>query len=157
HDFEPNEVTATAQFLSAGGSVLFLLDPTSLPHIEELLSHYDISAGGEIMPRGSARLYLRDRQTVPVVDIALSSLEPERFTAVFYGARRIDYAPREKDHHGGMFLGYRSSTQGLIPVGIAVETAGEQTGRLMVVGDADFLEGALFRREGNRIAFAHML
>ncbi|MBI3801232.1 MAG: hypothetical protein HY268_30205 [Deltaproteobacteria bacterium] len=27
----------------------------------------------------------------------------------------------------------------------------------MVVGDADFLEGALFRREGNRLAFAHML
>jgi ABC-2 type transport system permease protein len=157
HDFEPGDVTATSRFLTAGGSALLLLDPAPLPRIEELLSRYDISAGGEIIPRGSARLYLRDRQTIPVVDVALSAREPERFTAVFYGARRIDYAPREKDRHSGVFLGYRSSTQGLIPVGTAVEIAGEQAGRLMVIGDADFLEGALFRREGNRIEFARML
>ena len=157
HDFEPTEATATAQFLAAGGGALFLLDPPPLPRIEELLSRYEIFAGGEIIPRGSARLYLHDRQTVPVVEVTLSSREPERFTAVFYGARRIDYVPKGKDRRGGVFLGYRSSTQGSIPVGIAVETEGEYGGRLMVVGDADFLEGALFRREGNRIEFAHML
>ncbi|MBI3799731.1 MAG: ABC transporter permease subunit [Deltaproteobacteria bacterium] len=157
HDFGPTAVTATAHFLAAGGSALFLLDPLPLPHIEELLSGYEIFAGSEIIPRGSARLYLRDRQTVPVVEVGLSSREPERFTAVFYGARRIDYVPKRKDRRGGVFLGYRSATQGLIPVGTAVETAGEHGGRLMVVGDADFLEGALFRREGNRLAFAHML
>jgi ABC-2 type transport system permease protein len=157
HDFEPSEVTATAQFLAAGGSVLFLLDPPPLPRIEELLSRYDIFADGEVVPRGSARLYLRDRQTVPVVDVAFSSRDPERFTAVLYGARRIDYTPRDNDRRGGVFLGYRSPAQGLIPVGTAVETVGEQAGRLMVVGDADFLEGALFRREGNRNEFARML
>jgi ABC-2 type transport system permease protein len=157
HDFEPTEVTATAQFLAAGGSALFFLDPLPLPQIEELLSSYGIFAGGEIIPRGSARLYLRDRQTVPVVEVALSSREPERFTTVLYGARRIEYTPGEKDRRGGVFLGYRSPTQGLIPVGTAIETVGEPAGRLMVVGDADFLEGALFRREGNRSEFARML
>jgi hypothetical protein len=157
HDFGAAEVTATEQFLAAGGSALFFLDPLPLPRIEELLGRYYIFPGGEIVPYGSARLYLRDRQTVPVVEVALSPREPERFTAVFYGARRIDYAPPEKARRGGMFLAYRSSAQGLVPVGTAVETAGEQGGRLMVVGDADFLEGTLFRREGNRVVFTHLL
>ena len=40
-----------------------------------------------------------------------------------------------------------------------METSGEQgsLGRLMVVGDADFLEGALFQRAGNRALFTTML
>jgi hypothetical protein len=157
HDFTTIEVTATEQFLAAGGSALFLLDPLSLPHLEELLGRYRIFPGGEIVPRGSTRLYLRDRQTVPVVDMALSPHGPERFTAVLYGARRVDYAPGEKGRRGGVFLGYRSSAQELIPVGTAVDTAGEHGGRLMVVGDTDFLQGTLFRREGNRVVFVRML
>jgi hypothetical protein len=94
---------------------------------------------------------------VPVVDVGLSPRGAERFTAVLYGARRVEYAPGEKDRRGGVFLGYRSSPQGLVPVGVAVETAGESGGRLMVVGDADFLQGVLFRREGNRVLLARML
>jgi hypothetical protein len=45
----------------------------------------------------------------------------------------------------------------LIPVGAAVETPDAPTGRLMVVGDADFLSGQLFLRESNRTVFARML
>ncbi len=157
HDFADIELSAVEQFLAAGGSALFLLDPLPLPRIEAMLGRYHILPGGEIVPQGAARLYLRDRQTVPVVDVALSTREPERFTAVLYGVRRVDYVAVGNDRSGGVFLGYRSPTQGLIPVGIAVETAGEQGGRLMVVGDADFLAGALFLRNSNRMLFTHML
>ncbi len=157
HDFADAELSAVEQFLAAGGSALLLLDPLPLPRIEEMLGRYHILPGGEIVPQGAARLYLRDRQTVPVVDVALSPSEPERFTAVLYGVRRVDYVAVGNDMSGGVFLGYRSPTQGLIPVGIAVETAGEHGGRLMVVGDADFLAGALFLRDSNRTLFTHML
>jgi hypothetical protein len=157
HDFAATEVTAAEQFLAAGGRALFLLDPLPLPRLEELLGRYRISPGEEITPHGAARLHLRDRRTVPAVDVGLSPRGPERFTAVLYGARRIEYAPGGEDRSGGVFLGYRSSAQGLVPVGVAVETAGESGGRLMVVGDADFLQGVLFRREGNRVLLARML
>jgi hypothetical protein len=157
HDFADAELSAVEQFLAAGGSALLLLDPLPLPRIEAMLGRYHVLPGGEIVPQGAARLYLRDRQTVPVVDVALSPREPERFTAVLYGVRRVDYVAVGNDMSGGVFLGYRSPTQGLIPVGIAVETAGEHGGRLMVVGDADFLAGALFLRDSNRMLFTRML
>ena len=156
HDFGETEVTAVERFLSEGRGVLFLLDPVPLPRLEDLLRHHQIMPGGEIVPNGAARLYLRDRYTLPVVDVAFSTRAPERFTAVFYGARRVDFAAADGGTTGGIFLGYRAPSLGLVPVGAAVETAGER-GRLMVVGDADFLEGALFQRAGNRALLTTML
>lgn len=158
-DFGETEVAAVERFLTEGGSVLFLLDPLPLPRLEGLLHRHQIIPGGEIVPNGAARLYLRDRYTLPVVDVAFSTKAPERFTAVLYGARQIDFAAADGEATGGIFLGYRAPSLGLIPVGAAMETAGEgsKPGRLMVVGDADFLEGSLFQRAGNRALFTTML
>jgi hypothetical protein len=124
-----------------------------------LLHRYQIVPGGEIVPHSAARLYLRDRYTLPVVDVAFSTKAPERFTAVFYGARQVDFTAADGGATGGIFLGYRAPSLGLIPVGAAIETAGEgsKPGRLMVVGDADFLDGALFQRAGNHALFITML
>ena len=158
-DFSESEIATIKRFLAGGGSVLVLLDLVPLPQLESLLRDHQIVPGGEIVPRDGSRLYLRDRYTLPVVDVALSTRIPERFTAVLYGARQIDFAAADNGATGGIFLGYRAPSLGLIPVGAAVETAGEgnDLGRLMVVGDADFLEGALFQRAGNRALFTTML
>jgi ABC-2 type transport system permease protein len=156
-DFSEVEVAAVGHFLTAGGNALFLIEPRPLPRLEELLRRYHVIPGGEIEPEGTARLYLRDRWTVPVIKVSRSMRALERFTAVFYQARQINYIATRDGTSGGIFLGYRSPTQGLIPVGAAVETPGEQGGRLMVVGDADFLSGALFLRESNRLIFIDML
>jgi ABC-2 type transport system permease protein len=159
-DFSESEMATLERFLAGGGSVLFLLELLPLPRLESLLRSHQIVPGGEIVPNAASRLYLRDRYTVPVVDVAFSTRMPERFTAVLYGARQIDFAAAsDSGATGGIFLGYRAPSLGLIPVGAAVETAGEGNGlgRLMVVGDADFLEGALFRRAGNRALFTTML
>jgi hypothetical protein len=156
-DFSVAEVAAVEQFLHRGESALFLIDPLPLPQIEGLLHRYHITPDGEVVPDGAALLYLRDRQTVPAVDVLLSTREPQRFTAVLHGVRQITYTGTGEGTTGGVFLGYRSPTRGLIPVGVAVETSGEISGRLMVVGDADFLSGQLFLRESNRTLFARML
>jgi hypothetical protein len=159
HDFSESEVAVVERFLTGGRSILFLLEPLPLPRLESLLHRHQIVPGGEIVPNGAARLYLRDRYTLPVVDVAFSTRAPERFTAVLHGARQVDFAAADSEATGGIFLGYRAPSLGLIPVGAAVETAGEGSnlGRLMVVGDADFLEGVLFRRAGNRALFTTML
>jgi ABC-2 type transport system permease protein len=158
-DFSENEIDTIERFLAGGGSILVLLDLAPLPRFERFLRGHQIIPGGEIVPNDVGRLYLRDRSTLPVVDVALSTRMPERFTAVFYGARQIDFTAAESGTTGGIFLGYRAPSLGLIPVGVAAETTGEENGhgRLMVVGDADFLEGALFQRAGNRVLFSTML
>jgi hypothetical protein len=51
----------------------------------------------------------------------------------------------------------RSVREGLIPVGVAVETPGDPRGRMMVVGDSDFLRGALGLRASNRLLLTHIL
>jgi ABC-2 type transport system permease protein len=157
YDFSDAEVTVVEHFLAAGGNGLFLIEPRTLPRLEDLFRHYHVIPGGEIESEGAARLYLRDRWTVPVVEAAFSARGQERFTAVFHQARQVNYVATSDGTRGGIFLGYRSPTQGLIPVGTAVETSGEGGGRLMVVGDADFLSGSLFLRESNRAIFVEML
>lgn len=104
--------------------------------LEGWLRRYHVLPGAEIVPDGPARLYLRDRQTIPVVEVALATRAPERFTAVLYGARRIDVVATDNKMNGRVFLGARSSVQGVIPVGVVVETTGEQDGRLGVYGTA---------------------
>ncbi len=156
HDFTEGEVNTVIKFLTRGGNALFLLDRTNLPMLEAALSRLHVSLGGEILAEGGAQLYVRDRETLPVVDMALAKREPEQFVAVFHGARQVNYAA-SPGTVGGVFLGYRSLTHGVIPVGVAEEIPGAQPGRFMVVGDADFLVGRLFLRESNRSLFLHML
>jgi ABC-2 type transport system permease protein len=155
-DFSEAESEQIAHFLSEGGNALFLLDPLTLPHLEALLAQYHIVLGNEIIADGAEQLYVRDRLTIPVVDLALGKKEPEQFIAVLHGARQIHYRASQETA-GGVFLAYRSPTHGTIPVGVAQESRGPQTGRLMVVGDADFLTGRLFLRASNRVLFAQML
>lgn len=155
-DFTGEEVNAVINFLSNGGNALFLLDHTILPTLEAALAPLHVSLGSEILAEGTAQLYMRDRQTLPVVDVALAKHEPEQFVAVFHGARQVNYSA-SPGIVGGVFLGYRSSTHGVVPVGVAGEIAGAQPGRFMVVGDADFLAGRLFLRESNRALLLRML
>lgn len=149
-DFGDEEVRAMVQFLAAGGRVLLLLDPVPLPRLQEWLPRYGVIPGGEVVPDDTTPLYLRDRYTLPVFDLALSARAAERFIAVLYGGRRVDFAAADDGASGGVFLGYRSPTRGLVPVGVAVEVNGARRGRLVVIGDADFLDSTLFRRESNR-------
>jgi hypothetical protein len=156
-DFTERETQQMARFHYAGGNLLLLLDPGSFPQIERLLERHRIFLGEPVTVDMPDRLYLRDRSTVPAVDVALATRLPEQFTAVLYTARQVNFIAERQGARGGVFLGYRSATRGLIPVGVAEETGGDQAGRIMIVGDSDFLSGALFRRESNRVLFARML
>jgi ABC-2 type transport system permease protein len=153
-DFTEVEVAAVEQFLALGGSALFLLDLVAAPQLEALLARYHIMLGTEVTTEDPGQLYLRDRRTIPVVDVALGTREPEQFTAVLHGARQVNYAT-EAGEVGGVFLGYRSPTRGLVPVGVAMK--GAHAGRVMVVGDTDFLRGRLFLRASSRVLFTRML
>jgi ABC-2 type transport system permease protein len=157
HDFAEKETRQIEELLNAGGSLLLLLEPGLFPHLGRFLGRYQMFPGEEIFPDTPDRLYLRDRATVPIVDVALAKRLPEQFTAVFYGARQMNFVAMPQEVTGGVFLGYQSQARGLIPVGIAGETIGDSPGRMMIVGDADFLRGALFQRESNRLLFIRML
>ena len=156
-DFAEKETRQIEELLNAGGSLLLLLEPGLFPHIGRFLGRYQVFPGEEVLPDMSDRLYLRDRATVPIVDVALAKRLPEQFIAVFYGARQMNFVAMPQEVTGGVFLGYQSQARGLIPVGVAGETIGDSPGRMMVVGDADFLQGALFQRESNRRLFIRML
>jgi len=156
-DFTAEEARLALEFLTRGGSLLLLLESGTFPQIDLLLAQVQMFPGEEISPDAPDRLYLRDRATVPVVDVARANQLPGQFTAVFYGARRINFVTSQKAVSGGVFLGYRSSIRGTVPVGVAAETTGDSPGRIMVVGDADFLRDALFQRESNRQLLVRML
>jgi ABC-type uncharacterized transport system involved in gliding motility auxiliary subunit len=49
HDFLPPEIERLASYLKNGGSVLFLLEPGSLPNLAELLRSMGIKAGDDVI------------------------------------------------------------------------------------------------------------
>jgi hypothetical protein len=156
-DFAEGELERLGRFVETGGSVLFLLDPTPLPRVEGFLRNYDVLAGDEIVADAPSRLYLRDRLTLPVIaGSALMAHSNLQFSAVLYHARRIEYSARAQMAPSHVFLGYESTSLGLIPVGVALDAAPGR-GRLMVVGDSDFLADKLFRRPSNQALFVTML
>ena len=157
HDFASEEVGRVAHFLQGGGNALFLLDPVDLPRLTGLVGQYGVVLGEEMTLNGEQRLYLRDPATVPVIEVGLLAHAQEALTAVLYGARRVGLSATDGAGTASVFLGVRAGREGLLPVGVAVETGGDPHGRMMVVGDSDFLRGALGLRASNRLLVSHIL
>jgi hypothetical protein len=86
HDFAPEEVQGVEQF-RGGGNALFLLNPVALPQLEAFARQYHIVLGEEIALDSGGQLYLRDRATVPAVEVGLLARAQEQFITVLHSAR----------------------------------------------------------------------
>lgn len=174
-DFAETELVHLTGYLERGGAVLALVDPRSLPGLEQWLAGYGFELADDVVLDGAGRVYGSDGTNV-VVPIfrdhpATSGLESPavlgRARAV--GARAASMAEIVGRTSAESFLArgaartrtgdvqFREETDRPGPVGVMAVATTAAGGRLAVVGDADLASDDFVTLLGNRDLLAGLL
>ncbi|MEO8605923.1 MAG: GldG family protein [bacterium] len=173
-DLSPGALSQLDAYLRRGGSVLALLDPGDAPNLVAMLQRYGIITSDEIVLDPEQRLFAGDALTLQVpernaahpVSAAIgtpplvSSARAVRSAVDAPGAmdllstsaaswRTPDRSVLQRGE--GEFVGGRD-TAGPVAIAASVEVprADGASGRLLVIGDADFASNLLLDYLGNR-------
>lgn len=167
------EVDALTTFVKDGGHLLVLADPNSPPSVDALLQRFGVELGNDLVVDDQARLFGTDglaarvaylnQQLIPrepAAEAMLPLAQSLRLTDV--PGMRAEYlavtgeqtwADVDKRTGGGV-APFRPGTdrRGPLPVGavVTVERGDAPPGRLVVLGDADFMTNLHLGVLGNR-------
>lgn len=174
HDFLPAEVDALAAYVRAGGDLLVLTDPGTPPSVARLLAGFGIEVGGDLVVDEQARLFGTDglaarvaylNQTMVPRDQSAAALLPvaQSLRLVDSPGVKADYlavtgettwADVDRRALDGSEVAFRTGVdrRGPLPVGVFARVAApeEREGRIVVLGDSDFLTNLHLGVLGNR-------
>jgi ABC-2 type transport system permease protein len=178
-DFGSAALERLTTYLRAGGSVLLLLDPASLPALSAWLAERGVQLGDDVIVDRERRILATDglaavveffKQGNPITGSATSPIDTgvvlpsARTVSTLEGrppgtaesiARTGDSAwamrGAERARRGDEPSVAERDRQGPLDVMVMIEVPGadERTGRLVVVGDADFASDAYYDLLGN--------
>lgn len=167
-DLTPDELTALSDYLAAGGNALLMLDPYTVPNLSDFLRQYGLGldedvvvdqergvAGGEpLMPLISdfaEDVFPRQLSGAPIlphtrpIRVLSSNAKPFAFSSPDSWALK----DRLRVEQGDLSFREGEDKQGPLPVA-AVATVGQDTpGKLVVLGDSDFVNNFYARIPGN--------
>jgi len=171
-DLRPAEVEALAAYVAGGGDALVLCDPGTPPSVAALLRRFGVEPAGDLVVDERARLFGTDGLSARVAYLnqdlvpdapEVQALLPEAQTLRVVDAPgvRADYlattaesAWADVDRRAGDGAAFRPGHDRRGPLPVAtftrVPAAGGREGRLVVIGDADFLTNAHLGVLGNR-------
>jgi gliding motility-associatede transport system auxiliary component len=169
HDLRPAEVAALDGYLAAGGNALILSDPGTPRALGALLRRFGIEVGNDLVVDDGARLFGADGLSARVAYVnqeivpsspRVAALLPEAQTLRLVDVPGVDgeylattgestWADVDRRSPGGSppFRPGRDR-QGPLPIAVFARLSGG--GRLLVVGDADFVTNAQLDALGNR-------
>lgn len=178
-DFSPQAVARLAAYLHGGGSVLLLLDPGGLANLRAMLARFGVALGDDLVVDRERRILATDGLAAVVEffkqDNAItgSTASPIDEGVVLPSARTVEMgaapagvrggsiartgdtawamADAERARRGEEPAAAAGDRQGPLDVVVMLEVpgAGGRDGRLVVVGDADFVSDAYFDLLGN--------
>ena len=177
HNLVPGEADTVERYVRSGGRALFLLDPGNAPSVDELLARFGISAGTNIIVDEASRMIGAD-SFVPQVDRFRQEVFGDRLgAAVILPVARTIRATAERPEGVRLMslAGTSDSSWARMnttevpaqdveirpeldqpgPLSISVQatlepTTGEIPGRVIAVGDSDFVTNAHLDTLGNR-------
>ena len=169
-DFLPQELDALAAYVSAGGKLLFLLDPGAAPELSRYLAQFGFGledrivvdtqarlAGGDplmpTIPNFVEEIFPRDLWTplmmpmVRPVEVQGEQTRAFAFSSPDSWAQRLD----ERIQQGNLAYQEGQDTPGPIPVAAVATVSGaaETSGKIVVFGDSDFITNFHARIPGN--------
>jgi ABC-type uncharacterized transport system involved in gliding motility auxiliary subunit len=177
-DLSPEVAARIGAYLRAGGSVLLLLDPASLPNLSALLATFGVTLGDDLVVDRERRI-LATEGLAAVVEffkqgnaITGSATSPIDAGVVLPSARTVSVASvppqvkaesiartgdtawamdAERARRGDEPSAAAHDRPGPLDVMVMVEVAGpgRRDGRMVVVGDADFASDAYYDMLGN--------
>lgn len=184
---DSRELKAIEDYLEAGGSAFFMLDPGESPELKEFLSSWKVDVGDNIVFDASSKLYGVDFSKVVASDYSLAHPVTKNFKlpTMFPGIRTV--SPRDEGRKNLKILPLVWSSQkswaetnlseneipryeegkdkkgpvslavGISPFDMDTRKDLKEGNRMVVVGDSSFLTNAFIRSFGNLDFFLNII
>lgn len=162
------ELDALSAYLKAGGNALFMLDPYTVPGLARYLSQFGFAladevvvdehnqvAGGEpLMPvisTFSQEVFPRNPRGEPLLPVVRPVRVQDSQARPFAFSSRTSWAlkGRERVERGELRFREGEDERGPLPVAAVATTGQEKQGKIVVMGDSDFVNNFYARVPGN--------
>jgi ABC-type uncharacterized transport system involved in gliding motility auxiliary subunit len=167
-ELAPEELEALSAYLQAGGNALLMLDPYTVPGLARYLNQFGFAladdvvvdeqnqvAGGEpLMPvisTFSKEIFPRDLRGEPILPVVRPVRVQDGKAQPFAFSSQTSWAlkSRERAERGELSFRAGEDERGPLPVAAVATTGKEKLGKIVVMGDSDFVNNFYARVPGN--------
>src|SRR5262245_5473254 len=167
-ELAPEELEALSAYFAAGGNALFMLDPYTVPGLSRYLAQFGFVlqddvvvddqnqvAGGEpLMPMISnfaQEVFPRHPRGEPLLPVVRSVRVQDGKARAFAFSSETSWAlkNRERAERNDLTFKEGEDEKGPLPVAAVATVGKENTGKIVVMGDSDFVDNFYARVPGN--------
>jgi ABC-type uncharacterized transport system involved in gliding motility auxiliary subunit len=167
-EFAPEELEAFSAYFAAGGNALFMLDPYTVPGLSRYLAQFGFVleddvvvddqnqvAGGEpLMPMISnfaQEVFPRQPRGEPLLPVVRSVRVQDGKARAFAFSSDTSWALKNRDRAERNELTFKAGEdeRGPLPVAAVATVGKEKDGKIVVMGDSDFVDNFYARVPGN--------
>ncbi|MGE0827002.1 MAG: GldG family protein [Candidatus Binatia bacterium] len=167
-DFSPDELDTLSRYLAAGGNALFLLDPYTTPGLAQYLVQFGFAladdvvvdtqtqmiGGDPLMPmigNFSQEVFPRQPRGEPMLPVArpVHVVDGKAQAFAFSGDASWAVTNRSRAEQGDLTFKEGEDQRGPLPVAAVATTGLEKKGKIVVLGDSDFVDNFHTRIPGN--------
>jgi ABC-type uncharacterized transport system involved in gliding motility auxiliary subunit len=167
-DFAPEELETLSAYFAAGGNGLLLLDPFTVPSLSQYLERFGFSliddvvvdsqtqmAGGDpltpVIGKFSRDVFPRDPRGEPIMPVVRPVHTTDGKAQAFAFSSDTSWAIRDRTRieQGELTFKDGEDQRGPLPVAAVATTGSEKHGKLVVLGDSEFVNNFYARIPGN--------
>jgi ABC-type uncharacterized transport system involved in gliding motility auxiliary subunit len=167
-ELAPGELEAFSAYFAAGGNALFMLDPYTVPGVSRYLAQFGFVlnedvvvdeqnqvAGGEpLMPMISnfaQDVFPRQPRGEPMLPVVRPVRVQDSKARAFAFSSETSWALRSRGRAERNELSFKADEdeRGPLPVAAVTTVGGEKEGKIVVMGDSDFVDNFYARVPGN--------
>jgi ABC-type uncharacterized transport system involved in gliding motility auxiliary subunit len=167
-DFSPSELEALSTYFAGGGNGLFMLDPYTTPGLSSYLTQFGFSlaedvvvdnqtqvAGGDpLMPvigTFAKEIFPRDPRGEPILPIVrpVRVQDGKAQAFAFSGESSWAVKNRARAEQGDLTFTEGEDERGPLPVAAVAPSGSDKTGKIVVIGDSNFVDNFYARVPGN--------
>lgn len=167
-ELAPAELQALSEYFAAGGNALFMLDPYTVPRLARYLAQFGFTldedvvvddqsqiAGGEpLMPRigtFSHEVFPRELRGEPILPVVrpVYVQDGKAQAFAFSGEQSWALKNRARAEQGELSFKAGEDERGPVPVAAVAQVGENKSGKIVVLGDSDFVNNFFARIPGN--------
>lgn len=167
-DFAPEELETLSTYFAAGGNAILLLDPYTVPSLSQYLERFGFAlvddvvvdsqtqmAGGDpltpVIGNFSRKVFPRDPRGEPIMPVVRPVHTADGKAQAFAFSSDTSWAIRNRTRveQGELTFKEGEDKRGPLPVAAVATVGNEKQGKLVVLGDSEFVNNFYARIPGN--------
>jgi len=175
-ELAPAELEALTAYFAAGGNALFMLDPYTVPGLSRYLDQFGFAlgddvliddqaqaAGGEpLMPMISTfsqEVFPRQPRGEPILPVVRPVRVQDGKARAFAFSSETSWALKSRERAENNEFSFKAGEdeRGPLPVAAVATVGGDKQGKIVVIGDSDFVDNFYARVPGNVDLFMNMV